>query len=210
VTNPKISVLCDNFDQGSINSVLWTSVTIPSTYPLGLISTATLPVTFSAGLPVNQTIDVSSSMTFPAVTYASGGGGYGVESVIPYDLTDSGLSVEVTNYTSGNYFNFQLAPSGAEYIGWAIDNSGNVNALSTTGPSANAFSHHVPLPLFLRIREDSGTVYWDYSFDGVNWTNALSISDPFALTSLYVDIDVIGLGSAVEGSTSFSHVNYVL
>lgn len=39
---------------------------------------------------------------------------------------------------------------------------------------------------WFQIRELSGTTFFDYSTDGVNWTNFTSLANPFAVTSLGV------------------------
>ena len=41
---------------------------------------------------------------------------------------------------------------------------------------------------WLRIRESAGTIYWDYSVDGQTWTNFTSQANPFAITSLNIDL----------------------
>ena len=39
---------------------------------------------------------------------------------------------------------------------------------------------------YLRIRESGGNTYWDYSANGIGWTNLTSASNPITVTALYV------------------------
>lgn len=43
---------------------------------------------------------------------------------------------------------------------------------------------------YLRIREASGTLYFDYSTDGITWTNHTTLANPFAVTALTAEISV--------------------
>lgn len=54
---------------------------------------------------------------------------------------------------------------------------------------------------WLRIREASGTVYWDYSADGQSWTTLTSAADPVALDSVQVQI---GAGTYASEATATS------
>lgn len=41
---------------------------------------------------------------------------------------------------------------------------------------------------FLRIRESSGTIFFDYSSDRIQWTNYTSLANPFAITAVQLKV----------------------
>jgi hypothetical protein len=61
---------------------------------------------------------------------------------------------------------------------------------------------------FLRIREASGTTYWDYSADGITWTNLTSQANPITMTALEVAIEAGTYASeASDTSAKFDDFN---
>lgn len=53
---------------------------------------------------------------------------------------------------------------------------------------------------WLRIRESSGTTYWDTAPDGVTWTNRWSVANPITLTALQVAFSCGAWQSEASGS----------
>jgi hypothetical protein len=54
---------------------------------------------------------------------------------------------------------------------------------------------------WLRLRESGGTLFFDYSADGTNWTSLTSVADPFTLTSFNAVIQQ-GSYTAVDPQTA--------
>lgn len=90
-----------------------------------------------------------------------------------------------------------------EWARWRIlSNSATVQAhysngtgFYSTGTQAASLSHTADF-LYLRVREDSGTIYWDSSPDGETWTNRASVSAPWAVTDME---GVVGVTQAFSG-----------
>ena len=153
-------------------------------------------------------------MNIPAVI---AGTGSGIGSVSAYDLTSHGISVEIPSYTDASGYitrfalcNNQTYPNG-EWVSWYLNSTSSISAdygdpvhsWPSGSPSTYTFGASFR---FVRIRESGGITYWDYSADGVTWTNATSMSNPFSMTGLYVNI----YGASGGGSTAWANVNYVL
>jgi hypothetical protein len=134
---------------------------------------------------------------------------YGVNSVGRYDLTASSVFLQWvdegnTAFSSYEAYPLQLLLDSSNKL--QILNAGGtvyykkVVATSSTTLATEAYSatNHA----WLRIREASGTVYFDRSSDGISWTNVTSttVASLFAVTSLYVEISA-GCW-AVEASTT--------
>jgi hypothetical protein len=203
VTNPKISTLCDHFDQGAINTDLWSA---PAGGSLGSIQSYGVA---SILTPTPSYGDISFPFTMKIPVVACSGATVGIVSNIAYDLTDSGVSVQLPYWTRhGTYSAGFALYSGSDYIGFILNNGGGIGAVDSNS-NGNTLTYTASTFAYLRIRENSGTVYWDYSADGVNWTNAFSEADPFALTGVTVNLYVTGSGTPVA-DVGWANVNYVL
>jgi flagellar basal body L-ring protein FlgH len=145
----------------------------------------------------------------------------GVATVNPYSLVGSSISVNVQG-TAGNGtkgLNFGLALTADEYDISGVSNSvsfnisgGTVYANCYTGSTrTGAVGPTVPatIDIWLRIREASGTVYWDTSPDGTNWTNLWSTPDPFSMASLYASCGADIYGTETASNAYFSNLNGV-
>ena len=219
MTNPKIATLCDKFDQGAINSDLWSNPwTYIETYSggygsPGTITSASISANFSLATAPNYSVTVPATSVIPAVHC---GDDEGIGSVIPYDLTDSGLSARIVSSSSvgGTYHSRFLLSN---------NNSGSVEGFSwfgAPGPSTAVYNNpgggQVVIGSasgsfnFVRIRESGGTVYFDYSADGVNWTNAGTYPDTFDLTNVYVSLYGKYISGAGTANVVWADVNYVL
>ena len=154
-TVPKIETLTDNFNDNSIDTGKWTS---------------------SLFTERNQRLEVSASGDEAEFRSANS---FTLEaSAFLFEYDHDGLAVE-----SGNQITTMrlYAPGQENEAGWLVaTNSGNtLNAFVTeagvetvlAGTTYNSTTHR-----WLRIREDSGTIYWDYSADGLNWSNLTSRS----------------------------------
>lgn len=59
---------------------------------------------------------------------------------------------------------------------------------------------------WIRIREASGTIYFDTSTDGITWSNFTSLTNPFSLGNLSVKING-GTFLAAPGTIIFDELN---
>lgn len=63
----------------------------------------------------------------------------------------------------------------------------DVNAGTPTSLASVTYNHSTMR--HWRIRESSGTTYWEYSGDGLSWTALHSVANPITLTNVWSDID---------------------
>lgn len=75
-----------------------------------------------------------------------------------------------------------------------------VNSVKTTlyYTTYNSTTHK-----WLRIRESSGTVYWDTSTDGLTWTNRTSAAPAISKSSIQVDIQVFARGPTTNPGSAY-------
>lgn len=120
----------------------------------------------------------------------------GIDShVTNYDLTDSIVQVRLANAGNQALTSLEVYPvictiDSNNQIGWYVNQNqikayklvaGVFTAIATATYVAATFQ-------YLRMRELSGTVYWDYSADGVTWFNLASAAPGIAITSLILEV----------------------
>jgi hypothetical protein len=183
----KIATLCDNFSQESVNSALWST---PAGGSLGVTGATSVSTVFSPATPLCfsylQTAYVPA-LSCTGVTNST----VGVVSNLSYDLTDSGISVQLLSWNpsgSGDA-QFLVGTSDAEWVGFQMNGTPEVNAIDSND-NGTVLAYDPSEVAFLRIRESSGTVYCDYSADGITWTNMFNESDPFSLANVNVYLNI--------------------
>lgn len=182
-----ISTLTDNFDDNSI-SASWTADNSGG----GTV------------LETNQEIEMTSDL--------NGGSNY-FFTATTYDLTGTQVTIKLVD--AGNQalnswaVHFFLYKSGTEALSWRI-NLGNIKAIYgswATGTTGATAAYDSNVYKYLKIREASGTTYWDYSTDGLNWTNFYSIANPFAVTVLEWDAAIVSTAEASTTTLKFDDFN---
>jgi hypothetical protein len=105
-----------------------------------------------------------------------------------YDLTDTAVSIEVIDSGVATSVSYQFYPlmlyiENANRIQWMIYKGVIAAVAWVNGVQLNAPDnlYHITYDAtaklshkYLRIRESGGIVYWDYSANGISWTNAVS------------------------------------
>jgi trimeric autotransporter adhesin len=171
-TNPKVSTIADTFigSNGSApNATLWV--------PFGTSPTVT---------------SIQSNQLNVAITASDTNYG-GVESAGLYDLTSSAIFVQ--GASAGNqslasleYFPLQLNDAPDLNTIFFYVNSGIlysfVRVNTTTGGSRVTATYSPTTHAWFRIREASGTVYFETSPDGVTWSVFDSLADPFPTATM--------------------------
>ena len=112
-----------------------------------------------------------------------------------YDLDESETSILISS--AGNQslssleIEFQVVKDGSNRLFFTI--SGNVvyafKEVGGTITQLATVSYSSSVHRYLRIREASTVTYWEYSTDGINFTTLYSGTTPFAVTSVYVNLD---------------------
>lgn len=137
---------------------------------------------------VNQRLEIR-----PESGVAIAGGIY--LSAVPYDLTDSEARVELVRGLSPNpnfTETYLLARNGpaSRYAKLTLKNGTLLSELAKDGvaTTVNLASYDPALHRWLRLREASGTLYYETSPDGDTWTTLFGHADPFDLSSVYLQL----------------------
>jgi hypothetical protein len=156
----KFNTLVDDFSSGSLSPTLWNH-------------------SASNTAVVSQQLQISSSLTATE---------YQVFSQNYYDLTNSQVVIQLVNAGNESINSWQnnpillMDPTGTNQLYWYVL-QGTIAAykmVANTTTQVFAAAYSSTTHQWLRIREASGTTYWDYSADGANWTTAHSEADPIA------------------------------
>ena len=183
----KVSTLQDRFNLTSLQTSLWNQYTAGS---------ATM--SYASG---------GATCNYPASSTSATDGD--ITSNSTYDLTGSRISLKVTavpststkadatfSFTDNSFNNilawlYEANGSGTGYLyAQQVVSGTQTNLLSIT---YNSTTHK-----YWSIREKGGTIYWETSSDGINWTTQYSKANPITTTSLYANIG----GSCYENETS--------
>lgn len=136
---------------------------------------------------VGHAVETGGELTIPSVTAAS----YrGMQSVRTGNLTDSSIHVEVPHVLTGlsnastclqvaadDQHTITLYESGGFFVAeYQIDGVWTTPATMAYGAATHRW---------WRIREASGTIYYEYSADGAIWAVLISVPTPFAVTAMY-------------------------
>lgn len=174
VNTPLVSTLSDNFNAGTLDTTKWNLYTANGG---------------TAAIVSNQLQETPA----PA-TNASWGGVY---SVNQYNLVASQASLQIVASGSANTFldltlSTQPLPSD-NFISIGIDTGlhtlqagDEINGAFTI---RNSVAYNPVTMQFVRIRENGGTVFFDYSQDGNTWTNLDNRVPAVSINSLYVVLD---------------------
>ncbi len=185
---PKLNTLTDNFDDNSLDTGKWTAGTSGSG-----ASSAETGGQFVATLPTSSV-------------------GYAYIDSGTFDLSSSSITVELPvkpATTSGTEQALQLRFNSNNYIGYKVQSTilemnhvigGTLN--TTTIPRDDAPQR------WLRLSEDSGTIYWHTSPDGNTWTLQRTDTVSFDITSVKVRLHG-GTWTSVAspGTAAFDNVN---
>jgi len=176
-----MSDLTDNFDDNSFDTAQW------------------MRTNGTQVVEQNQRLELSSIL---------GGNYVGCFSVGHYDLTSSEAFLELVDggnqsLASWEAYPLVLSRDSSNVLEWRLI-GGTLQAYKRVGGSGSnqgsGITYNSSVHKWLRIREASGTTYWDYSTDGISWTNHTSLSNPFVLDTMRAEINV-GTWQA-EGSTT--------
>lgn len=99
----------------------------------------------------------------------------GIYSAVTYDLVASYVMIQLVqppntgNGSLSTYMNVQVSSGNQEEIGW--DNGHLVFREQVAGVNSDtSIAYNASIHKWLRIREASGTVFWETSADSLNWT----------------------------------------
>ena len=167
----KIATLADNFDDNSLNTGLWTA-------------------TNNAGVVGSET---GSRYQF-AIAPSTAAYSY-LTSVATYDLTNSAVYVQLVDegdqgIGSLEIFIVEVHSDSNNRLFWYLS-GGFWGCYKTVAgvQTGLAFDARDPdIHKWFRIRETSGTTYWETSADAVSWTVQYSESTPITVTAVYAEL----------------------
>lgn len=159
----KAAVLQDNFNTNSLNTTKWNN-----TGGSNLVNT-------------NSRIEITSTT---AANY------FDIRSQVTYDLTSSYVYAQLVNAGNQSLTTYESVLyariDSNNQVYWSVSGNqihvkqqlaGSYSTLTST--SYNSTTHQ-----WFRIREASGTTYFDYSADGTSWTNFHSVTNIGAMDSV--------------------------
>lgn len=161
---------------------------------------------------------VATGGALSITTQASAANYNSVSSVPTFDLSGSAIHIQCTNagnqaLASLEVYPIELALDGSNSVFWLIT-ANSIQAwkkIATVGSiigSSTAYDANVHR--FFRIREDGGTVYWEYSTDAVGWVvfQTELVANLFAVTNLYCVITVGVYAAELSATTGiFDNLN---
>lgn len=182
---PKTETLTDNFDDNSINATIWNDDHATETGGQMVINAATGEGT-NNGIASDNRYDLTSS--YALIELVSAG---------DTSLSFTTYILELYNDTVDLYWGIEYGATD-EIVAYKSPNSVDYTEIYRATYDSGVHK-------WFRIREASGTVYWDTSADGENWTNRDSDATGYTLTALNVFFGVENPGS---GSTSVVFDNF--
>ena len=179
---PKTETLQDNFNDNSIDASKWNNW---------------------GGAQIVETNQELELTTTTAANY------WGINSVNQYDLTSSYVLfrlVDPGNLTLMNHgFALQVVKTAnVDELLFQVYSNQLIAAKRVSGTYGGmVYNIYDPaVHKWLRIRESAGTTYWDYSTDGLSWTNFWSEANPFSLTVVSITFNVGNDLVEASGTTS--------
>lgn len=118
-----------------------------------------------------------------------------ISSKWPYDLSDSFNKIEVVSNTGTSVSTFSfwiiledspnLSGSNGLYLNIEGSTISAYEAISGTFTPLYSTTYDSSVHKWLRVRETSGTTFWEYSTNGTDWTTLYNKSTAITVTSLY-------------------------
>lgn len=159
---------------------------------------------------------VANGLLTIATTTAAGF--YGVELAQAQNLTGYSITNQLVDVGSRSLSSYEVYPLYATIRGdpsnqvfWFINATNDLRAYKKVA-GANTIvasgTYSSATHKYFRIREASGTIYWDTSTDNTNWTNFTSTSNPFAITSMTIGQEVGTSGEATTTAAVFDNFSF--
>lgn len=133
---------------------------------------------------------------------------YSWDSVDTFDLTGSSISVKFasvsdTSINSSEVMLPRLYLDSNNHFKWSYyENVIHVEkTVSGSGSTPYQIAYNSTNHAYVRISESGGTISFDSSADGTNWTNCTTFANPFAITALTVQFVVGQWVSKATGPT---------
>lgn len=164
-----------------------------------MASTASFTDTLASGISASWYNWGGASFTSSGLGFKATSGtaatNTGVNTVSYYDLTGSFCSVRLNSagnqsIASWEVFSCTLIKDANNSVSVRVTD-GIIQARTViAGTAANhaGVTYSATTHAWVRIREASGTMYWDFSANGTSWTNLYSVANPFAITAVEMQL----------------------
>jgi hypothetical protein len=181
---PKVeaaSTLTDDFNDDSIDTTKWNEVEIVS------------------GVATETGTQVSCALAASANTQA------GLISLEQFNLVSSSIAVSVTDYGAASatkqlYLRAKIDVNNSIMVNWL--GTGSLRAYQQISSSLTAIASTTITPTDFRLRESSGTTYWEYSTDNQDSWNILhSVANPIPVVAVYLEFgayDSVGVAATIK------------
>jgi len=149
--------------------------------------------------------------TLPNATAGTHTAGY--QTPLAWDLTGDGCAITIGTMVStavAASATFQI--DGANLVQW-YQQSNTINVQKVVAGVATSLysaAWSASTYKYLRIRESGGTIFFDSSTNGTSWTNRASVANPFAITSVAINIGASCGNVASPGSFRVDDFNLIL
>lgn len=190
----KTAAQTDNFNDNSLNTTKW--------------------FTYAGGSATANEQNGQIELALPASATGADYAGLGTNNGT-YDFTNSSVSMKiVSNVGSTGFWHLNVYDAAGSIttnaVQWRYEFPGVYAEQYVGGVLTSTFTG-----LFLyasygwvRIREESGVVYWDSSGDGITWTNRHSASPSITKTAVEVDIQAYAAAPVSNpGTLKFDNYN---
>lgn len=175
-----LDMLADDFDDNQISSTLWPNSYGGASEVGGRARVPLTPGSTAGYQSAREWTLVGSKLTAKLATIPAAGGS-----------SSAVCSMWVNSTTAGTR------------VGWRYNAvTGNLSAENQTGffdGSAVSLTYSPFNHMWLRVREDSGTVYWESSSDGATWTTRRSLAAPAWVTSQTHAVEFAGARTGGSG-----------
>lgn len=159
---------------------------------------------------------VSTQLLYLTSTLAAGF--YGIEMISAQNLTGYSVVNQLVSVGSRAIPTYEVYPiyvtihgDPSNQLFWFIDASNNLKAFKKVAGSNTTLAtttYNAAVHKYFRIREASGTSFFDYSTDNSNWTNFASTTNPFNVTSMTIGME-IGTSTTEATTTSAIFDNFL-
>ncbi len=187
----KFSAFVDTLNGNVINGSLWAT-------PFGTVT--------SSGGAMNIVVNTGAANSS------------GIDSKVTYDLTESYIfcrlvDAGIRTLASLEVYLVQCYIDGNNGVSWYLILT-TLRCYKQVATVLTQVGSNLPYDAavhkYFRIRESGGTTYWDYSTDGIGWTNHTSTPNPITLTALTLEPAADTYATEASGATvvldSFNYV----
>lgn len=179
----RMDQLKDGFNGSTVDGATWTSYTGGRITVDNELQIATLAASGYAGIYTNERYDLTGS--YAKVHLEN-------NPITTYESLEATLDL---NLDADNRLQFIW------YIGSGVGRWSARRRVAAVNTDVASITYDHATMNHIRIREASGTVYWDYSGDGVNWTNLGSWVSSINVKSLLAELNA-GQWQAEAGGSS--------